>query len=246
MAHRHLCEFVIEITDPNRVSLHISGHPTMIDQILTSLANVLAAALRVLGFPGEVLLSVIAWIAPQAAKILTFGTGRPVVVFVLALIGWTIIVIVGLIVSKACRAVAWQIAAMCRTAVWHVKMYMGSLKTRLLWKYREYFPHKTDQTESVSQDQFDDMDIAVLASLSRSGPGAASSAPQLAHKYKLRLSQIQDRIDRLSENQMVRPASDSKGGHDKYQVTDSGMAFIAMCQRNAAIRANQVPAAITD
>ena len=241
-----MCEFVIEITDPNRFRRHISRYPTMIDQTLTSLANVLAAALRVLGFPGEVLLSVIAWIAPQAAEILTFGTGRPVVIFVLALIGWTIIVVVGLMVSKACRAVAWQFAAMCRTAVWHVKMYTGTLKTRLLWKYRKFFPHKADQAEPDAQDQFDDLDIAVLASLSRSGPGAASSAPQLAHKYKLRLSQIQNRIDRLSENQMVRSASGSKGGHDKYQVTDSGMAFIAMCQRNAAVRANQVSALISD
>jgi RIO-like serine/threonine protein kinase len=121
-------------------------------------------------------------------------------------------------------------------------MFMGSLKTKMLWKYREYFAHKTTQAETVSQTQFDDMDIAVLASISRGGSETTSSAPQLAQKYKLRPAQVQDRLDELEKNYMLHSVNRSTDGYDNYRLTESGLALLAMCERQASARANLISA----
>ena len=208
----------------------------MLNQAVTSLAAVANGIIRGFLLPGDFLLSALSWAAPEFVKILTIGTGKPVVTFVLALVGWTIILVIGLLISKICRGLVRQINAMFRILLWQTKMLMGSLKTRLLWKYREFFGHPSEQAETVAQAQFDDMDIAVLASMSRSGPGAASSAARLAQKYKLQPAQVQKRLDRLTDNQLLRSVSSSKGKHDDYKLTDSGLALLAMCEQQAAAR----------
>lgn len=210
----------------------------MITQLLTSVGAFFSAVVRGFLLPGEFLLSAIEWVSPHTAEILTFGTGAAVITFVLALVGWTIILVVGLLVSRACRALGWQIASKFRVLVWNVKMGLGSLKTRLLWKYREYFPPKDASDESVSQGQFDDLDIAVLASLSRSGSGAAASAVELAQKYRLQPAQLEDRLVRLAKDQLLIPARGSGKGAAGYQLTDAGLALIDVCKRQASARAN--------
>jgi DNA-binding MarR family transcriptional regulator len=212
----------------------------MLDQTLTYLTEFASAVGRGFMLPGDLLLSGFAWIAPQSAEVLSFGTGRSVATLVLALFGWTMIVIIGLLLSRLCRAVARQMNAILRILVWRIKMLLGNLKTRMLWKYREYFPHKTTQTETVSQTQFDDLDIAVLASMSRQGPGMASSAPELAEKYKLRPTQIQRRLDKLQKNEMLCSVIGSTDGFENYRLTESGLALIAVCERQATARASVV------
>ena len=210
----------------------------MLNQTLSTLADLANAVFRGFMLPGDFLLSAFAWVAPQFAEILTMGTGKTVVLFVLALVGWTIIAIIGLLLSRACRRLVQQIGSLFRILLWNAKMFMGSLKTRMLWKYRKYFAHKTTQDETVSQTQFDDMDIAVLASISRGGSGVASSAAELAEKYRLRPAQVQDRLEQLARNHMLRSVTDSSDGYDNYRLTDSGLALLAMCERQAAARAN--------
>ena len=217
----------------------------MLDQTLSILADLANAVFRGLMLPGDFLFSAFAWMAPHSAEILTTGTGEAVVMFVLTLIAWTVIVIVGLLLSRACRRLAQQIGSMFRILLWNAKMFMGNLKTKMLWKYREYFAHKTTQTESVSQTQFDDMDIAVLASISRSGTAMASSARKLAEKYKLGPAQIQDRLEQLAKNHMLRPVIASNDGDGNYQLTDSGLTLLAMCERQATARANLTSASVS-
>jgi hypothetical protein len=214
----------------------------MLDQTFSSLADFAGAAGRGFMFPGDLLLSAFAWIAPQTADIFTIGTGKNLVTFVLALIGWMMIVIAGLLLSRLCRRIAWQLGAIFRILVWHTKMYLGSLKTKMLWKYREYFPHIETHSETVEQTQFDDLDVAVLASVPRRGPGMASSALELAKKYRLRPAQIQHRLDKLTENHMLHPVSGSTDGDKNYRLTESGLALIAMCERQAAARVNSASA----
>jgi hypothetical protein len=217
----------------------------MFDQTLSSLADLANAVFRGLMLPGDFLLSAFAWLAPGAVEILTIGTGKAVVMFVLTMVGWTFIVVIGLLLSRACRGVARQIGSMFRILLWNAKMFMGNLKTKMLWKYREYFAHKTTQTETVSQTQFDDMDIAVLASISRSGSGKASSASKLAKKYKLRPAQIQDRLDELANNHMLHSVRGSTDGYDNYRLTESGLALLAMCERQATAHADRRPAILS-
>jgi len=210
----------------------------MLDQTLTFLTEFSSTVGRGFLLPGDLLVSGIARIAPQSVEILTFGNGKGVATFVLALVGWTIIVMTGLMLLRLCRVIARQIDSIFRILLWHTRMMLGNLKTRMIWKYREYFPHKAEQTESVSQTQFDDMDIAVLASMARQGPGMASSAPELAEKYKLRPAQIQRRLDKLQKSEMLCSVIGSTDGFENYRLTESGLALIAICERQATARAS--------
>ena len=214
----------------------------MFDKSLTIVAEYASAMYRVFLAPGEILLSWIEAISAQTAAIMTTGNGGAITLLILTLLAWTLFVVAGLLLSRLCRKIAWQISALIRVFIYRVKMFVGDMKTRLIWKYREYFPHKTTETESVSQAQFDDLDIAVLASVSHVGPGMATSAPELAEKYKLRPAQIQDRLDRLAQNYMLRSVIGSTDGYENYRLTDSGLALIAMCERQAAARISQASA----
>ena len=184
--------------------------------------------------PGEWLLSLIGSFAPQTEALMRVDNGALIVPFVLSLLAWTLAIVAGLIISRMIRNFAWQVAAICRTLVWRVKMTLGNLKTRLLWKWRQFFPPKDDSSEVVSREEFDNVDIAVLRSFFKQGPGMAASAPELAEKLKLRPAQIQHRLENLTHYHMLRSVIGSTDGFENYRLTDSGLAFITMMQRQSA------------
>jgi DNA-binding MarR family transcriptional regulator len=68
----------------------------------------------------------------------------------------------------------------------------------------------------------------------------ASSAPELAEKYKLRPTQIQRRLDKLQKNEMLCSVIGSTDGFENYRLTESGLALIAVCERQATARASVV------
>ena len=199
------------------------------------LANTVAWAFLL---PGDLLLSLIARIAPQTVATMTYGMGGTIVSFVLALVCWSGILIFGLLLMRLCRRIAWQASSLIRTLLWRVKLTIGELKTKYIWKYREYFPHKATRNEQVSQTEFDEIDIAVLRSVSDCSPGVAPSAPDLANQLKLRPNQVQQRLDRLAHYNMLRSVMGETDGFENYRVTDSGLAFVAMFQRRAETSAS--------
>ncbi len=192
--------------------------------------------------PGEWILSVIGRFSPQAEEIMRVDHGAIIVPFVLSLLVWTLVLVGGLLLSRMCRNAAWQVAALARTFVWRVKMGLGSLKTRMLWKWRELFPPKSDRSQIVAREEFDNVDMAVLRTLFKRGPDMAVSAAELAEKLRLRPAQVQHRLDNLAENHMLQSAVGSEDGRDIYRLTDSGLAFVTMMGRQARVTAGVSPA----
>ena len=199
------------------------------------MAETVKAIYQAFTLPGEWILSLIDRFAPQAVEIMLVDNGAIIVPFVLSLLVWTLVIVAGLMVFRVCRNFAWQVAALWRTFVWRLKMALGSLKTRLLWKYRQFFPHRGDNSEMVAREEFDNVDIALLRTLFKQGPGMTISAPELTERLKLRPAQIQHRLDNLLQHQMVRSAIGSTDGYENYRLTDSGLAFITMMQRQARV-----------
>ena len=191
--------------------------------------------------PGEWMLSLIGRLSPQTEEILRIDNGAIIVPFVLSLAAWTLVLIAGLMISRMCRNFAWQTAAICRTLIWRFRMWTGSVKTRLIWKWRQFFPPKHGDHAIVSQEEFDNVDIAVLRTLFKQGPGMAVSAPELAGTLKLRPAQIQQRLTKLSHNQMLRSVIGSTDGYENYRLTDSGLTFLTMMQRQARVAASVSP-----
>lgn len=214
----------------------------MIDPTVSTAGNFVSAVVQAFLLPANLILSLIGKIAPQAEAIITIGQGGAIAIFCIALVAWTGILVLGLLIFRTCIKLSRSFSALIHLAVWRLKMSLGNLKTKLIWKYREYFPHKTTQTAFVSQEQFDDLDIAVLASVSRRGPGMAVSAPEIAQKYKLRPAEVQDRLDKLAQNHMLCSVIGSTDGYENYRLTESGLALIAMCERQAAARVSRASA----
>ncbi len=205
------------------------------------MAKTAAAIYHAFLIPGEAILSLIGKISPQTEEIMRIDYGGMIYPLIFALVAWTITLIIGLWILRFLRNLAWQTSAICHTMVHWVKMSLGNLKTKLLWKYRQFFPHKERSNHIVSQEEFDKLDIAVLRTFFQKGPGIATSAPELAEKFTLRPAQIQRRLEKLSQNQMLRSVIGSTEGYDNYRLTDSGLTFITMMQRQARVSAGVSP-----
>jgi DNA-binding MarR family transcriptional regulator len=210
------------------------------------MADTAASIANAFLLPGEALLSLIGWFSPQTEAIMRVDHGAVIYPLILSLVAWTVFLVIGLLIYRAIKNLVWQVSALVRTLIHFIKNTIGDIKTKLIWKYRKFFPHKSSESTSVSQDQFDDIDIAVLASASRRKDGVATSAKELAEKYRLQPAQVQERLDRLAQNHMLRKVSGSMLGRTgKYRLTDAGLAMVAMCERQASARANLVSASVS-
>ena len=207
----------------------------MIDELLSNLGDI--AELVTGGFliPGELLLSLFGRIAPETLALLTFGRGAVVVHFVFALFAWTLLAILGLLFLRFCRNVARQVSAVSLT-LWHrIRMSLASLRMRITWKLKALLPQRKGSDDVTAPTiEFDELDMAVLRSVSDRGPGFALSAPDLAEKFTLRPSEVQQSLDKLNKNKLLASVIGSTDGFDNYRLTDSGLAFMAMWERQRA------------
>jgi hypothetical protein len=104
----------------------------MIDQSLTIVAEYVSAVFRGFLTPGEILLSWLEAIAPHTVAIMTSGNGGAITLLILTLFAWTLFVVAGLLLSRLCRKIAWQLSALIRVFIYRVKMFVGDMKTRLI------------------------------------------------------------------------------------------------------------------
>jgi hypothetical protein len=64
-----------------------------------------------------------------------------------------------------------------------------------------------------------------------SGQGMATSAPEVAEKFKLRPSQVQRSVDKLRRNKMLDGVIGTTDGYENFRLSPSGATFVAMWQR---------------
>lgn len=184
--------------------------------------------------PGSYLLSVFADVAPATA----FGLGlsaaqtEGTLVIALSIVCWITLCIVLGIAWEVLRSGSRLVSAMIRTA-WHrFLIAAASRKTRLVLKIRSLFPRRPAAVETIAPSvEFDDLDLAVLHSVSEQGPGFTLSAPELAEQMSLLPARIQQSLDKLSRNNMLQSAIGSTDGFDNYRLSETGAAFVSMWQR---------------
>jgi len=207
----------------------------MMDHLHSQLSAIGGPVYEVFVLPGEALLSAFAKLAPQTVAILTLNNGAIIVPLILALIVWTLAIVAGLMVLGFLKAVVRQIDALIRTTIRRTTIALGDLRFRIVWTMRKLIPRRKAKAEGDGpMIEFDDIEIAVLRSGCAKGPGFALSAPELAEQFTLRPSQIQRRLERLSQIKMLTSVIGSTDGYDNYRVTDHGIAFIRMWQRQQA------------
>ena len=205
------------------------------------MAKTVEAIVNAFLMPGEATFSFIGWVSPRAEAIMRIEPGGTIYCLVFSLLAWTLVLVVGLYLLKIIKNAAWQTSALVRTFHYWVRNQLGLIKTRLLWKYRQFFPHTSDSDQVVGQEEFDTLDIAVMRALFKQGPGTSTSAPDLAEKFSLRPAQVQRRLEKLAQNHMLRSVIGSTDGFENYRLSDSGLTFITMLQRQARVSAGVTP-----
>ena len=141
---------------------------------------------------------------------------------------WTATAILGLKLLDFCRNVVRQFSALILTLWYRIRLAFQTLVMRVTWKLRALLPRRAkpaDMTETPKI-EFDDLDMAVLRTVSAQGPGFALSAPDLAEKFTMRPAQLQKSLDKLSKNKMLDSVIGSTDGFENYRLTDYGLAFV--------------------
>jgi hypothetical protein len=207
----------------------------MISEFLTTLRGIGSAIYQGFVLPGTVCLSQLDVYAPELAQLLSYGHGRAIVTFMIALAVWTLALVALILLRRVLLDLTRIVRSVIETILFRITLELGNLKSRLVCRFRKLVPkHNKQDHESVPTIQFDDLDLAVLHSASTLGPGFALSAPELADELTMRPAQIQRSLEKLSVNKMLDAVMGSTDDFDNYRLTDSGAAFLLMLQRQNA------------
>ena len=188
--------------------------------------------------PGDFVLSKFAELAPVTAT--NWGvTGNGDSIMVAAVMSglfWLLASLVAWRLYRYCRSFLRNFVALMFTAWYRIRQAAGSLKTLIVCRLREFVPSRRDDgIDAVPEIDFDDLDLAVLRSAAARGPGLATSAPEIAEKFKLRPSEVQRSIDKLRRNRMLDTVIGSTDGYGIFRRSPSGATFVAMWQRQHEI-----------
>jgi hypothetical protein len=184
--------------------------------------------------PGDFVLSRFAEMAPVTAANWGIATGGDAVAQAAVASGffWVLLAIVAWRLYRYCQSFLRNLVAVFHTAWYRSRQAVGSLKTRVVCRLREFVPGRNDDgISAVPEIDFDDLDLAVLRSAAARGPGLAMSAPEIAEKFKLRPSQVQRSVDKLHRNKMLDTVIGTTDGYGNFRLSPSGATFVAMWQR---------------
>lgn len=183
-------------------------------------------------WPGHYGLMQISTVAPQFAANLSAPENNTLAVFLLSLIYWFLVVVLVTIAVRWWRNVARIVTATLRTLVFRISLEVGNAKTKLVCDFR----HRLSWRKSLADNEtpmveFDSLDLSVLKCAVAKGLEFTLSAPELSEQFAVRPAQVQRSLDKLCGNSMINVVIGSTDGFDNYRLTDSGSAFVAMCER---------------
>ena len=209
----------------------------MIEQLQLTLQSVATAIVDFLLLPGNVLLSALTTHFPGLSRGIGIegDAGNLSQALVTSAVLWILFFVLLWIVWRLLKDIAREAGAVFLTLVHRASQELGNLKTALVCKFRGHVPVRRSQPTSTEPTlEFDDLDLAILASVAELGPGFTMSAPELADRIARRPAQIQQSLDKLFRIRMLDSAIGSTDGFDNYRLTDSGAQFISMWQERTA------------
>jgi hypothetical protein len=206
----------------------------MIENWLSTLREFGALLREIYLAPGDFVLSAFAELAPVTAANWGVAGGTDSIMQAAVTSGffWLLMSIIAWRLYRYSQSFLRNLIAVIHTIWYRGRQAVGSLKTRVICRLREFVPKSDDDgIDAVPEIDFDDVDLAVLRSAAASGPGLAMSAPEIAEKFRLRPSQVQRSIDKLRRNQMLDTVIGSTDGYGNFRLSPSGVTFVSMWQR---------------
>lgn len=193
--------------------------------------------LKSLLLPGEFLLQKLAEHAPGLAATLGMADKAPSLLslIVVSIVSWLLLAVAVYVAFRICRALLRIVSSWLRIIAYRTSSFLGSLKTRLVCKIRQWFPAGTQATADLPTVEFDDLDLAVLRSTAACGPGFTTSAPELAGELTLRPVQVQRVLEKLRKYNMVDNVIGSTDGFDNYRLSRMGAAYMTRWKQQVTI-----------
>jgi hypothetical protein len=208
----------------------------VIDDWQSAFRDFAGAARDAFLLPGELVLNMMLSHAPALIHGLGVDsdTDPHIVSVVLAVLFWLLVVWALLILFGLLRRVAWYTEAAVHAISFRISLAVHNFHLKL----RRALQHITLRRRSTSGSElaevrFDELDLAVLRSSGRLGPGFATSAPDLAAELSLRPAQVQQSLDKLRKYRMLDIATGSSDGFDNYHVSRSGFLYLKSWLRQA-------------
>lgn len=199
----------------------------MIDNWLSSIREIYLV-------PGDFVLSKFAELAPLTAASWGIANSDDSIAAAAILSGifWLLMTFIAWRLYRYSSSLLRNIVALYHTMWYRGRQAAGSLKTLLLCRLREFVPRRRDDgIDTTPEIDFDDLDLAVLRTAAARGPGLATSAPEIAEKFKLRPAEVQRSVDKLRRNRMLDTVIGNTDGYDNFRLSPSGATFVAMWQR---------------
>jgi len=187
--------------------------------------------------PGEFVLSRFAELAPVTAGNWGIADAGDAIAVAAVISGifWLLLSIIAWRLYRYGRSLLRNLLALLRSVWYRGKQAVGSFRTMLICRMREFVPRRREEgIDAVPEIDFDDLDLAVLRSAAATGPGLATSAPEIAEKFKLRPSDVQRSIDKLRQNRMLDTVIGSTDGYGNFRLSHYGATFVAVWQRQQA------------
>lgn len=184
--------------------------------------------------PGDFVLSKFAELAPLTAASWGIANSDDSIAAAAILSGifWLLMTFIAWRLYRYSSSLLRNIVALYHTMWYRGRQAAGSLKTLLLCRLRKFVPRRRDDgIDTTPEIDFDDLDLAVLRTAAARGPGLATSAPEIAEKFKLRPSEVQRSVDKLRRNRMLDTVIGNTDGYDNFRLSPSGATFVAMWQR---------------
>jgi len=208
----------------------------VIEDLQSAFRDFAGAAQDALLLPGDLILNVLLSQMPTLIHSLGVDsdTNSKIVSVAISILFWLLVVWAVWILLGLLTRVAQYIQAAIRTIAFRISLAVHNFHLNLRRAFQRITPRRWSTGGSeLAEVHFEDLDLAVLRSSGRLGPGFATSAPDLASELSLRPAQVQHSLEKLRKYRMLDIATGSSDGFDNYRVSRSGFLFLKSWQQQA-------------
>lgn len=205
------------------------------DSLLKILNSVIDTVYVVIMVPGEWLASKSIEHVPSLAASLGISAEDSTVLapLIFSIISWTIVALLVRRLLYPLRGLLNTIGVMFMRLKFRTLIALRSFITRLgleplMW-WKDSAPEEEQNKLSLNR-----LDLMVLELAKAAGPGFALSAPELADRMNLRPAQIQQCLDKLSQDNLLDFTLGTTDGYENYRLNDTGTYVLTMWQEYRA------------
>jgi DNA-binding MarR family transcriptional regulator len=185
--------------------------------------------------PGEWLASMSILYTPSLALSLGISAEESTVLapLILSILSWTIIALLGRRLLYSFRSLLKAVGVMFMRVKFRTLIALHSFTTKLgfeslMW-WKDSSPEEEPEKLSLNR-----LDLMVLKLAKAAGPGFALSAPELSDRMNLRPAQIQECLDKLSQNSLLDFTRGTTDGYENYRLNETGVYILTMWQEYQA------------